>query len=145
MSVQAGFVAYARGEWTMQPKLYVTNYPAGDFRAMLLSLIEHLKRLRQAQIQPYFSLGHVHNLEIVERLCTDIAIIAQGKLLASGSLNELRKGIRLERATATNAASGELGPPVVHPAAVVWCTRKSGSIGVAADRRGVQPGRPSSG
>ena len=28
------FVAHARGEWTMQPKLYVTNYPAGDFRAM---------------------------------------------------------------------------------------------------------------
>ena len=23
-----------RGEWTMQPKVYVTNYPAGDFRAM---------------------------------------------------------------------------------------------------------------
>ena len=37
-----------------------------------------------------------HVLEIVERLCTDIAIIAQGKLLASGSLDELRKGIRLE-------------------------------------------------
>jgi ABC-2 type transport system ATP-binding protein len=37
-----------------------------------------------------------HVLEIVERLCTDIAIIAQGKLLASGSLNELRKGIRME-------------------------------------------------
>jgi ABC-type multidrug transport system ATPase subunit len=35
-------------------------------------------------------------LEIVERLCSDIAIIAHGKLLASGSLNELRKGIRVE-------------------------------------------------
>jgi alanine dehydrogenase len=33
-AVRAGFVAYARGQWTMQPKLYVTNYPAGDFRAM---------------------------------------------------------------------------------------------------------------
>src|SRR5918996_3299076 len=33
-AVRAGFVAYARGEWTMQPKLYVTNYPTGDFRAM---------------------------------------------------------------------------------------------------------------
>jgi len=39
-----------------------------------------------------------HVLEIVERLCSDIAIIAQGKLLASGSLDELRKGIRLEEA-----------------------------------------------
>ena len=33
-AVRAGFVAHARGEWAMQPKLYVTNYPAGDFRAM---------------------------------------------------------------------------------------------------------------
>jgi ABC-2 type transport system ATP-binding protein len=34
-----------------------------------------------------------HVLETVERLCSDIAIIAQGKLLASGSLDDLRKGI----------------------------------------------------
>ena len=33
-AVKAAFVAHATGEWTMQPKLYVTNYPAGDFRAM---------------------------------------------------------------------------------------------------------------
>ncbi|GAA1552833.1 3-keto-5-aminohexanoate cleavage protein [Kribbella sancticallisti] len=30
--------------------------------------IEHLKRLREHDIQPYFMLGHVHQLEIVERL-----------------------------------------------------------------------------
>ncbi len=30
--------------------------------------IEHLKRLREAGIQPYFALGHIHHLEIVERL-----------------------------------------------------------------------------
>jgi len=35
-------------------------------------------------------------LEIVERLCSDIAIISQGKLLASGSLEELKQGIRIE-------------------------------------------------
>ena len=33
-AVREAFVAHARGEWTMQPKVYVTNYPAGDFRAM---------------------------------------------------------------------------------------------------------------
>jgi ornithine cyclodeaminase/alanine dehydrogenase-like protein (mu-crystallin family) len=33
-AVRDSFVAHARGEWVMQPKLYVTNYPAGDFRAM---------------------------------------------------------------------------------------------------------------
>lgn len=37
-----------------------------------------------------------HVLEIVERLCSDIAIINKGKLLAAGSLNELRKGIQVE-------------------------------------------------
>ncbi len=33
-AVRDAFVAYERGEWTMPPKVYVTNYPAGDFRAM---------------------------------------------------------------------------------------------------------------
>jgi len=34
-----------------------------------------------------------HVLEIVERLCTDIAIISEGRLAASGPLDELRRGI----------------------------------------------------
>jgi ornithine cyclodeaminase/alanine dehydrogenase-like protein (mu-crystallin family) len=33
-AVREAFVLHAQGEWTMQPKLYVTSYPAGDFRAM---------------------------------------------------------------------------------------------------------------
>jgi alanine dehydrogenase len=33
-AVRAGFEAYARGDWTMPPKVYVPAYPAGDFRAM---------------------------------------------------------------------------------------------------------------
>ncbi|HEU0246923.1 MAG TPA: ornithine cyclodeaminase family protein [Gaiellaceae bacterium] len=33
-AVRNAFVAHARGEWSMPPKVYVTNYPAGDFRAM---------------------------------------------------------------------------------------------------------------
>jgi ornithine cyclodeaminase/alanine dehydrogenase-like protein (mu-crystallin family) len=33
-AVRDAFAAYARGEWTMPPKVYVTAYPAGDFRAM---------------------------------------------------------------------------------------------------------------
>ncbi len=36
-----------------------------------------------------------HVLEIIERLCTNIAIISQGKLVASGSLDDLRHGIRI--------------------------------------------------
>lgn len=34
-----------------------------------------------------------HVLEIVERLCTDIAVISAGKLVAAGPLDELRRGI----------------------------------------------------
>jgi ornithine cyclodeaminase/alanine dehydrogenase-like protein (mu-crystallin family) len=33
-AVREAFIAHWRGDWTMPPKLYVTNYPAGDFRAM---------------------------------------------------------------------------------------------------------------
>jgi alanine dehydrogenase len=33
-AVRDAFAAYARGEWTMPPKVYVPAYPAGDFRAM---------------------------------------------------------------------------------------------------------------
>ena len=33
-AVRDAFLAYASGEWTMPPKVYVPAYPAGDFRAM---------------------------------------------------------------------------------------------------------------
>jgi ornithine cyclodeaminase/alanine dehydrogenase-like protein (mu-crystallin family) len=33
-AVRGAFVAHARGTWSMPSKVYVTNYPAGDFRAM---------------------------------------------------------------------------------------------------------------
>jgi alanine dehydrogenase len=34
VAVREAFVAYAREEWSMPPKVYVPAYPAGDFRAM---------------------------------------------------------------------------------------------------------------
>jgi alanine dehydrogenase len=33
-AVREAFIAHARGDWRMPSKVYVTNYPAGDFRAM---------------------------------------------------------------------------------------------------------------
>jgi ornithine cyclodeaminase/alanine dehydrogenase-like protein (mu-crystallin family) len=33
-AVREAFVAYAHGDWSMPPKVYVPAYPAGDFRAM---------------------------------------------------------------------------------------------------------------
>jgi ABC-2 type transport system ATP-binding protein len=49
-----------------------------------------------------------HVLEIVERLCTDIAIISEGLLVASGPLEELRRGIAVEGAEVSAAGAGSL-------------------------------------
>jgi ABC-2 type transport system ATP-binding protein len=42
-----------------------------------------------------------HVLEIVERLCSHVAIIHQGRLVAQGSLEELRAGISGEEGSKT--------------------------------------------
>ena len=55
---------------------------AGTLKAMLLRMI--------ARGVTIFLTSHV--LEIVERLCTHIAIIHRGQLVAQGSLDELRAG-----------------------------------------------------
>jgi ABC-2 type transport system ATP-binding protein len=55
-----------------------------------------LKRLLQRFIThggTIFLTSHV--LEVVERLCTHIGIIRQGRLVASGSLEELRAGVKV--------------------------------------------------
>jgi ABC-2 type transport system ATP-binding protein len=56
---------------------------AGTLKAMLQGMIH-----RGATI---FLTSHV--LEIVERLCSHVAIIHQGRLVANGSLEELRAGV----------------------------------------------------
>jgi ABC-2 type transport system ATP-binding protein len=48
-----------------------------------------------------------HVLEIVERLCTDIAIISGGRLVAAGPLEELRRGISVEGGAESEALSLE--------------------------------------
>jgi ABC-2 type transport system ATP-binding protein len=59
---------------------------AGTLKAMLQGMIA-----RGATI---FLTSHV--LEIVERLCSHVAIIHQGRLVAQGSLDELRAGVQAE-------------------------------------------------
>jgi len=68
---------------------------AGTLKSMLQSMIA-----RGATI---FLTSHV--LEIVERLCSHVAIIQRGKLVAQGSLDELRS-------TGVEAHVGEEGAPV---------------------------------
>ncbi|HEX7998718.1 MAG TPA: ABC transporter ATP-binding protein [Pyrinomonadaceae bacterium] len=55
-----------------------------------------------------------HVLEIVERLCTDIAIISQGRLVASGSLDELKRGIRVEDDGQTTSGPMSLEEYFIH-------------------------------
>jgi ABC-2 type transport system ATP-binding protein len=55
-----------------------------------------------------------HVLEIVERLCTDIAIISQGRLVAAGSMDELRRGIEVEGEERTAGAPLSLEDYFIH-------------------------------
>jgi ABC-2 type transport system ATP-binding protein len=51
-----------------------------------------------------------HVLEIVERLCSHVGIIQRGRLVAQGSLDELRAGVQSQ--SSTDFLSGEAGEPV---------------------------------
>jgi len=73
---------------------------AGTLKAMLQGMIA-----RGATI---FLTSHV--LEIVERLCTHIAIIHRGQLVAQGSLEELRAGV--QRAAPPAHPGEEVSPQV---------------------------------
>lgn len=56
------------------------------------TLKELLSRLTERGLTVFLT---SHVLEIVERLCTDIAIISEGRLVAAGPLDELRRGINI--------------------------------------------------
>ncbi len=71
---------------------------AGTLKAMLQRMIA-----RGATI---FLTSHV--LEIVERLCSHVAIIHRGQLVAQGSIEELRAGVEAQAAS-TNAGSNAQG------------------------------------
>ncbi len=70
---------------------------AGTLKAMLQGMIS-----RGATI---FLTSHV--LEIVERLCSHVAIIHQGRLVAQGSLEELRAGVEAQTPTVSVNESGD--------------------------------------
>jgi ABC-2 type transport system ATP-binding protein len=77
-----------------QPKMLFLDEPFEGIDAIASRTLKDLLLRLTARGLTVFLTSHV--LEIVERLCSDIAIIAQGKLLASGSLAELRQGITME-------------------------------------------------
>jgi len=77
-----------------RPEILFLDEPFEGVDAIASRTLKDLLMRLTARGLTVFLTSHV--LEIVERLCSDIAIIAQGKLLASGSLDELRQGIRME-------------------------------------------------
>ena len=70
---------------------------SGTLKAMLQGMIA-----RGATI---FLTSHV--LEIVERLCTHIAIIDRGHLIANGSLEELRAGVEARNPASADSATSQ--------------------------------------
>jgi ABC-2 type transport system ATP-binding protein len=74
-----------------RPEILFLDEPFEGVDAIASRTLKDLLMKLTARGLTVFLTSHV--LETVERLCTDIAIIARGKLLASGSLAELRKGI----------------------------------------------------
>lgn len=77
-----------------RPEMLFLDEPFEGIDAIASRTLKDLLSRLTARGLTVFLTSHV--LEIVERLCSDIAIIAQGKLLAAGSLADLRKGIKLE-------------------------------------------------
>jgi len=86
-----------------RPEILFLDEPFEGVDAIASRTLKDLLSRLTARGLTVFLTSHV--LEIVERLCSDIAIISQGKLLAAGSLDELRKGIRVD-------ADGERSGPI---------------------------------
>lgn len=79
-----------------RPEILFLDEPFEGVDAIASRTLKDLLARLTARGLTVFLTSHV--LEIVERLCSDIAIIANGKLLASGSLDELKRGIEVEGA-----------------------------------------------
>ena len=93
-----------------RPEMLFLDEPFEGIDAIASRTLKDLLSRLTARGLTVFLTSHV--LEIVERLCSDIAIISQGKLLAAGSLDELRKGIQLEDDNQQADLSGQHTGPI---------------------------------
>jgi ornithine cyclodeaminase/alanine dehydrogenase-like protein (mu-crystallin family) len=129
VAVRDAFVAHARGEWSMPPKVYVTNYPAGDFRAMPALGGGHalLKWITSFPGNPARGLPTVTGVVLV----SDAATGELQAVLDAGSVTALRTG------AAAVLAAETLGRADAETAAVIG----AGVNGRAAARTFVARGR----
>jgi alanine dehydrogenase len=128
-AVREAFVAHYRGEWTMPPKVYVTNYPAGDFRAMPALGGGHalLKWVTSFPANPSRGLPTVAGLVLVSNAETG----ELEAMLEAGAVTALRTG------AAAVLAAETLGRPDAASATVVG----AGVNGRAAARTFLARGR----
>jgi alanine dehydrogenase len=128
-AVREAFVAYARGEWSMPPKVYVPAYPAGDFRAMPALGAGHalLKWVTSYPGNPARGLPTVMGLVLL----SDASNGVLRAVLDAGAVTALRTG------AAAVLAAETLGRPDAETAAVVG----AGVNGLAAARTFVARGR----
>ena len=112
-AVRDAFAAYARGEWTMIPKLYVGAYPAGDFRAMPALGGGHalLKWVTSFPGNPAKGLPTVTGLVVLNDAETGML----EAVLDAGAVTALRTGAAAVLAAETLGRSG------ARTAAVVGC------------------------
>src|SRR5918998_5591917 len=110
-AVRDGFLAHARGEWTMQPKLYVTNYPAGDFRAMPALGGGHalLKWVTSFPNNPEKGLPTVTGLVLL----SDASDGSLRAVLDAGAVTALRTGAAAVLAAETLARKGAVTAAVI--------------------------------
>jgi ABC-2 type transport system ATP-binding protein len=85
-----------------RPEILFLDEPFEGVDAVASRTLKDLLSRLTARGLTVFLTSHV--LEIVERLCTDIAIISDGRLVAAGPLEELRRGISVGSAGGADAA-----------------------------------------
>ena len=128
-AVRDAFIAYARGEWTMPPKVYVPAYPEGDFRAMPALGAGHalLKWVTSFPGNPAQGLPTVTGLVLL----SDASNGMLKAVLDAGAVTSLRTG------AAAVLAAETLGRPDAETAAVIG----AGVNGEAAARTFIARGR----
>ena len=97
------------------PKILFLDEPFEGVDAIASNTLKSMLQNMIARGATIFLTSHV--LEIVERLCSHVAIIHRGQLVAQGSLEELRAGVEAQAAAALTAAAAphEIGAPVPAP------------------------------
>ena len=97
------------------PKILFLDEPFEGVDAIASNTLKSMLQNMIARGATIFLTSHV--LEIVERLCSHVAIIHRGQLVAQGSLEELRAGVEAQAAAALTAtgAPHEVGAPAPVP------------------------------